>query len=79
MPYPPTGRQAWADNIRVWIIIGVITTHVATAYLIERDWYYMERTAGAAAEMVAWSTVGVGALSAWGCCSSSPGCSRYAL
>jgi glucans biosynthesis protein C len=57
-----TGREPWADNLRIAIIVGMIVTHVATAYLIDIDWYYMERTAGDAAEMLGWALVGIGAL-----------------
>jgi peptidoglycan/LPS O-acetylase OafA/YrhL len=58
----PTGREPWADNLRIAIIVGMIVTHVATAYLIDIDWYYMERTAGDPAEMLGWALVGIGAL-----------------
>jgi glucans biosynthesis protein C len=58
----PTGREPWADNVRIAIIAGMIVTHVATAYLIDLDWYYMERTGGDVAELLGWALVGVGAL-----------------
>jgi glucans biosynthesis protein C len=58
----PTGREPWADDIRIAIIGGMIVTHVATAYLIDIDWYYAERTASDAAEMLGWAMVGIGAL-----------------
>jgi fucose 4-O-acetylase-like acetyltransferase len=32
------------DNLRVVLIGGVITAHVATAYIVEVDWYFEERT-----------------------------------
>jgi len=37
-------RERWADNLRVLVIAGVIVTHAATAYVIDVDWYYEERT-----------------------------------
>jgi peptidoglycan/LPS O-acetylase OafA/YrhL len=32
------------DNLKVAVIAGVVVVHAATAYLIDVDWYYMERT-----------------------------------
>jgi hypothetical protein len=37
------------DNLRVAVIVGVIVTHVATAYVLDSDWHYEERTSHAAA------------------------------
>jgi len=37
-------RTAWLDNLRVVLIGGVIAAHVATAYIVEVDWYFEERT-----------------------------------
>ncbi len=37
-------RSAWLDNLRVALIAGVITAHAATAYIVEVDWYFEERT-----------------------------------
>jgi hypothetical protein len=37
-------RLAWVDNLKVAVIAGVIVVHAAMAYLIDADWYYMERT-----------------------------------
>lgn len=37
-------RSAWLDNLRVTLIAGVIVAHAATAYIVEVDWYYDERT-----------------------------------
>jgi fucose 4-O-acetylase-like acetyltransferase len=37
-------RTAWLDNLRVVLIAGVITAHVATAYIVEVDWYFEDRT-----------------------------------
>ena len=45
-------RWAWADNLRVTVIAGVIITHVATTYILDVDWYYEERTASPAAEAI---------------------------
>ena len=44
------GRQPWIDNLRVAVIAGVIVHHVATAYVLDVDWYYQERTSNAATE-----------------------------
>lgn len=38
-------RQAWIDNLRVAIIIGVIGAHVSLIYVLDVGWYYQERTA----------------------------------
>jgi hypothetical protein len=32
-------RWAWMDNLRVAVIAGVIVEHVATAYVLDIDWY----------------------------------------
>lgn len=45
-------RRAWIDNLRVAVIAGVIVDHVATAYVLDIDWYYEERTTHAATEVV---------------------------
>jgi glucan biosynthesis protein C len=37
-------RVVWADNLRVLLIGGVIVVHAATAYVVDVDWYYEERT-----------------------------------
>ena len=41
---PATSRAAWMDNLRVAVIAGVILLHAATAYILDVDWYYQERT-----------------------------------
>jgi peptidoglycan/LPS O-acetylase OafA/YrhL len=46
------GRLAWMDNLRVVVIAGVIVTHVATAYALDVDWYYEERTSNAVTQAV---------------------------
>ena len=56
------GRCAWMDNLRVAVIVGMLATHAATAYIVDIGWYYEERGAGAVAQGLAWSAVGVGAL-----------------
>jgi peptidoglycan/LPS O-acetylase OafA/YrhL len=38
------GRAGWMDTLRVTVIAGVIVLHAATAYLLDIDWYYQERT-----------------------------------
>ena len=44
-PTPPaTSRAGWMDNLRVAVIAGVIILHAATAYILDVDWYYQERT-----------------------------------
>jgi glucans biosynthesis protein C len=40
----PAARLAWVDNLKVAVIAGVVVVHAAMAYLIDADWYYMERT-----------------------------------
>jgi hypothetical protein len=45
-------RDAWIDNLRVAVIVGVIGSHVALIYALEVDFYYQERTAGAVAKAV---------------------------
>ncbi len=37
-------RTAWADNLRVTLIAGVVVAHAATAYVVDVPWYYEERT-----------------------------------
>jgi glucans biosynthesis protein C len=32
------------DTLRVAVIAGVIVLHAATAYILDIDWYYQERT-----------------------------------
>jgi glucans biosynthesis protein C len=45
-------RWAWMDNLRVAVIAGVIVEHVATAYVLDIDWYYEERSASAVTEAI---------------------------
>jgi hypothetical protein len=46
------GREAWIDNLRVAVIVGVIGSHVALIYALDVGWYYEERTASKVAEAV---------------------------
>ncbi|MFZ1489278.1 MAG: acyltransferase family protein [Ilumatobacteraceae bacterium] len=45
-------RQAWIDNLRVAVIVGVIGVHVALIYALDVGWYYQERTASTAAKVI---------------------------
>jgi surface polysaccharide O-acyltransferase-like enzyme len=45
-------RWAWMDNLRVVVIAGVIVEHVATAYVLDIDWYYEERSSSAMTEVI---------------------------
>jgi glucan biosynthesis protein C len=56
------GRRAWVDNLRVAVIVGVIAAHVSTAYVLDIDWYYEERTARAVSESVFSVIFGTGLL-----------------
>lgn len=40
-------RVGWMDTLRVTAIAGVIVMHAATAYILDIDWYYEERTTAA--------------------------------
>ena len=40
-------RVGWMDTLRVTAIAGVIVMHAATAYILDIDWYYQERTTSA--------------------------------
>lgn len=40
-------RLGWTDTLRVTAIAGVIVMHAATAYILDVDWYYQERTTSA--------------------------------
>jgi peptidoglycan/LPS O-acetylase OafA/YrhL len=60
--HQPDARHAWADNLRVALIIGVIGAHVGTTYILDVDWYYAERTATAASEILLGAIVGIGLL-----------------
>jgi type IV secretory pathway protease TraF len=40
------------DNLRVAVIAGVIVAHVATAYVLDIDWYYEERSSSAVTEAI---------------------------
>lgn len=45
-------RQAWIDNLRVMVIVGVIGAHVALIYALDVGWYYEERTASTVAAAI---------------------------
>jgi hypothetical protein len=45
-------REAWIDNLRVAIIVGVIGSHVSLFYALDVAFYYEERTAGEVAKAV---------------------------
>ena len=40
-------RAGWIDSLRVAVIAGVIILHAATAYILDIDRYYQERTTSA--------------------------------
>ena len=46
-PAAAAARLAWMDTLRVTAIAGVIVMHAATAYILDIDWYYQERTTSA--------------------------------
>jgi hypothetical protein len=48
----PSRREAWIDNLRVAVVVGVIGSHVALIYALDVGWYYAERTAGEVAKAV---------------------------
>jgi len=50
------------DNLRLVLIVGVIGAHVASAYVIDSDWYYMERTTKALTELAFGIVVFMGGL-----------------
>ncbi|HEU4915095.1 MAG TPA: acyltransferase family protein [Acidimicrobiia bacterium] len=45
-------REAWIDNLRVAIIVGVIGSHVSLIYALDVGWYYEERTASEVAKAI---------------------------
>jgi hypothetical protein len=46
------GREAWIDNLRLAIIVGVIGSHVSVIYALDVGWWYEERTASEIARAV---------------------------
>ena len=46
-PAAAASRLGWMDTLRVTAIAGVIVMHAATAYILDIDWYYQERTTSA--------------------------------
>ena len=61
-------REMWVDNVRVFVIAGVIVVHTATAYVLDlAAWYYDdERAAGGVWSVVLTPVAGFGALFALG-------------
>ena len=59
---PIRSRYEWMDNLRLVLIVGVIGAHVASAYVIDSDWYYMERTTNAVTELAFGIVVFMGGL-----------------
>jgi glucan biosynthesis protein C len=41
---PAAARLAWVDNLKITVIAGVVVVHAAATYVLDVDWYYMERT-----------------------------------
>ena len=41
---PAAARLAWVDNLKIAVIAGVVVVHAAATYVLDVDWYYMERT-----------------------------------
>jgi glucan biosynthesis protein C len=60
--FPSTARYEWMDNLRVVLIAGVIGAHVASAYVIDSDWYYVERTTNAVTQLAMGIIVLLGGL-----------------
>jgi len=50
------------DNLRVAVIAGVILSHVATAYVLDVDWYYEERSSSAVTQVVVGAAIFPSAL-----------------
>ncbi|GAA2094777.1 acyltransferase [Microlunatus panaciterrae] len=49
---PPMVRLPWIDRLRVTVIAGVVVVHAASAYVVDVDWYYEERTTSAVSTLV---------------------------
>ena len=45
-------REAWVDNLRVAVVVGVIGSHVSVIYALDVGWWYEERTASGLAQAV---------------------------
>ncbi len=43
-PAAAASRVGWMDALRVTAVAGVIVIHAATAYIVDVDWCYQERT-----------------------------------
>lgn len=70
-------RWAWMDNLRVAVIAGVIVEHVATAYVLDIDWYYEERSASAVTEAIVGAAILPAALFAMAVLFLVAGCSVH--
>jgi hypothetical protein len=55
-------RLRWVDRLRVVVVAGVVVVHVATAYLVDIDWHYEERTTSPIVGSVVAIPLGLGAL-----------------
>jgi hypothetical protein len=73
---PATSRAGWMDNLRVAVIAGVIILHAATAYILDVDWYYQERTTSTLTPLLLVFPALLGGLFGWAPCSCSAGCWR---
>jgi fucose 4-O-acetylase-like acetyltransferase len=60
------GREAWIDNLRVAVIVGVIGSHVSLIYALDVGWWYEERTASEVAKAVLAGVFAPGLLFAMG-------------
>lgn len=60
------GRDAWVDNLRVALIVGVIGSHVGVIYALDVGWWYEERTASGLATAVLAGIFAPGLLFAMG-------------
>jgi hypothetical protein len=59
-------REAWIDNLRVAVIVGVIGSHVSLFYALDVAFYYEERTASQVAKAVLAGLFSPGLLFAMG-------------
>ena len=66
------GRAGWMDSLRVAVIAGVIVLHAATAYILDIDWYYQERTTSTLTPALLAGLFGLGPLFLVGGCCRPP-------
>jgi hypothetical protein len=64
------------DTLRVTAIAGVIVMHAATAYILDIDWYYQERTTSTLTPTLLAFPALLAGLFGLGRCSCSAGCCR---